>query len=80
MKYLMILILILGMLASSGCARYVYVHPRYPILPKPERPQLDNNHKENTKKLMKYARQLETAVDEYNKYAEEKNKESKLYE
>jgi len=80
MKYLMTLILILGIMVTSGCRRYVYVHPRYPILPKPERPKLNQDHKDNTKKLMKYARQLETAVDEYNKYATEKNKESEFYE
>lgn len=80
MKSVILTALILGMAVNSGCVRYVYVHPRYPIIPKPDRPKLSpSDLTNNTQLLMSYAKKLEIGVDGYNKYAREKNSESKLY-
>lgn len=72
---------------STGC-RTVYVQGRMPILERPERPKLENVDGAEMKKmsaaarhavtsnfnsLLDYVRKLEIAVDEYNKYAVEKN-------
>lgn len=81
---------LVGILASSfGCytPAQFYV-PRFPVIPKPERPQLQNIPGAELSKmtlesqnavisnfnhLMDYARKLEVGIDEYNKFAEGKN-------
>lgn len=65
-----------------------YYTPRYPVIPKPARPQLVNVTGDelgkmspaasaavttNFDKLMDYARKLEIGIEEYNKFAVEKN-------
>jgi len=90
----MFLVLTIGMLALNGCVfdRYIYVHDRYPILNKPDRPQIAKVTSEElaplndevkakiiktVKDLKDYSEDLEIAVDEYNLYATEKNLEYK---
>jgi hypothetical protein len=78
-------------LILCSCKTY-YTQQRFPILEKPDRPvivnvsgdqmaKLDNESKEvistNFTKLLKYIKQLEVAIDSYNKYASEKNKQLK---
>jgi hypothetical protein len=78
--------LTIGTLASS-CAQFqgaVYYNSRFPIIPKPDRPNLvsvDEPAKmsqeavaSNMNALMNYAKKLEIGIDEYNKFAAEKNK------
>jgi len=78
--------LAIGTLASS-CAHFqgaVYYNSRFPIIPKPDRPNLvtvDETAKmspeafaSNMNALMNYAKKLEVGIDEYNKFAAEKNK------
>jgi hypothetical protein len=85
------LALTIGTLGSS-CAFFQgagYYTPRFPVIPKPERPDLvdvsgDEVKKmspeaqkavvDNTNALMDYAKKLEVGIDEYNKFASEKNK------
>ena len=85
------LALVIGTLGSS-CAYFRganYYNPRFPIIPKPDRPKLvdvsgievkkmsPESQKaviDNTNALMDYAKKLEVGIDEYNKYAAEKNK------
>lgn len=83
--------LAIGTLASS-CAYFQganYYNPRFPVIPKPDRPKLVSVSADETNKmspeaskavsdnmyaLMDYARKLEVGIDEYNKFAAEKNK------
>jgi hypothetical protein len=80
------------MLVSSCTTTRVetrFIYPRYPILPAPERPTLENVTDEeflvlspaarsaignNFNKLLTYVKQLEAAIKEYNEFAEEENK------
>jgi hypothetical protein len=84
--------LAVGMLGSSGCGIFRgadYYSPRYPVIPLPDRPQLQNvsgsemgKMSEDAQKavagnmnsLMDYSRKLEIGAREYNEYAEEHNK------
>jgi hypothetical protein len=77
---------------ASSCACFQgagYYNPRFPIIPKPDRPKLTDVSGGEMKKmspeaqqatignvnaLMDYAKKLEIGIDEYNKYAVEKNK------
>ena len=85
------LILIVSTLASSGCARYVYVQQRFPVISLPDRPQLQNlpgtemqkmgpdTQKavvQNFDALILYIKQVEASVKVYNDMAEETNKKS----
>jgi hypothetical protein len=66
-----------------------YYNPRFPVIAKPDRPKLANITgdemkkmspeaqkavADNTNSLMDYAKKLEVGIDEYNKFAAEKNK------
>lgn len=85
--------LALGILASSsGCCLFrgaEYYNPRMPVIPKPDRPQLQNVAGTEMQKmspdaqkavagninaLMDYSRKLEAGVNGYNEFAAEKNK------
>jgi len=74
---------------SSGC-KSTYYTQRYPVLEKPEKPKLTNISgtevkkmspeaqqavADNFNKLIDYSDKLEIAIDGYNEFAEEKNKE-----
>jgi len=76
-------------LLLSGC-KSTYFHQRFPELEKPKRPTLTNIESSEMKKmsekartsvannfnaLIDYGKKLETAIDMYNAYAREKNKE-----
>ena len=83
------------LLTTSGCfTRFVFVRQRHPVLYAPKRPELQNIKVEElvgvsveTKKkitdnyedLIQYSKQLEVAVDEYNKFAKEQNDKSEFY-
>lgn len=88
------LTLALGILASSsGCCLFrgaEYYTPRMPVIPKPDRPQLQNIAGTEMQKmspdaqkavagninaLMDYSRKLEVGIDGYNKFAAEKNEQ-----
>ena len=76
----------LGILASSCGA--TYYHARFPVLDKPDRPELKNipgsemkkmsdearlDTIENFNKLINYSRKLEGTIDIYNNHAKEQN-------
>lgn len=85
----MVLILTVSIvILDSGC--HTYYHQRYPVLEKPVKPGLENVSgteikkmsseaqkvvADNFNKLIDYLEKLEIAIDEYNGFAEEKNKE-----
>ena len=77
--------------ASSGCARYVYVQQRFPVIDLPDRPQLQNLPGTEMQKmapeaqkavvknfddLILYIKQIEASVKTYNDMAKEVNKKS----
>jgi hypothetical protein len=84
-------LIVLVLLLAAGC-KTTYYHTRFPVLERPERPKLENVAGtemkkmspaaqmavgDNFNKLLAYVKKLEIAVDEYNKFAEEKNKSYK---
>jgi hypothetical protein len=54
----------------TSCTRYVFVHDKYPIIPKPDRPQ-----EVTVDSLKVYSMKLEVGIDGYNKYAKDRNSE-----
>jgi len=83
-----IVLLLIVVPLCTGCT--TFVHNRFPVLERPERPQLANvpgeemqkmsvqarqDVADNFNKLIDYTRKLEVAVDEYNAFAERKNQE-----
>ena len=80
-------VLVLGLFAT-GC-KSTYYHARFPVIERPDRPQLENVSGDEMKKmspeaqqaiagnfnkLIDHTRKLEASVDTYNVYAEEQNK------
>ena len=80
-------VLVLCML-TTGCG-HTYYHARFPVIERPDRPQLENVSGDEMKKmspeaqqaiagnfnkLIDHTRKLEASVDTYNVYAEEQNK------
>jgi hypothetical protein len=76
----------------TGCATTTFYEARFPVLERPERPMLVDvpavemqkmapkarqDIVENFNSLIEYTKKLEIAVDEYNKFAAEKNKQFK---
>lgn len=82
MKNLILYLLMIGTLVgSSGCGivtKEIYVTTRMPIIETVERPYLDEDDDPlvNIQKIMQYSLQLERAIELYNEYARELNKES----
>jgi len=84
-----LVILVVLLPFGVGCQSHFY-HARLPLLEKPVRPQLQNVAgtemkkmspeaqqavSSNFNKLLDHVKKLEAALDEYNKFAEGKNKE-----
>lgn len=81
MKRLILFLLMIGTLGASSCGfvtKEIYVTQRMPIIELVERPYLneDDDPITNIQKLMEYSLQLERAIEIYNKWAIDTNKES----